>query len=420
LHNTIRKISDSQIYNTESIINNNNNNIIMQDQVNPQVEADLQRSLASSNAQLRIQVSASVEGIALTVADARRIMEFTQENPQFNSIDIYHFNINDAAVLNVFCDGLRLCSSITKVILYGTNLTNAGLQSLRPAFRSTFITSLIFTRNNIEGQEGGEAVGHLLIGNITLAELILSYNPIGPQGVTGIGQGLAGNNHLQKLILHGCRIGNVSLANLLQSMGDTIHMALTYLYLSENNIEGADGGRHIGLLLPHFPNLKLLCLDDNNLGPLGARALALGLQAASHLEELRLYSCGIGKNGVASLVPVGQVNQSLIRLDLRRNGIQGKEGGENVVALAEHCMKLEQFFIAIALDPDQRRRLDFVLKGGNRLFTASQALGGQPFPVLFEAVEEAHRHEFGLGAIFVILQSDGDDYFCSANDCEIE
>jgi hypothetical protein len=35
---------------------------------------------------------------------------------------------------------------------------------------------------------------------------------------------------------------------------------------------------------------------------------------------------------------------------------------------------------------------------------------------LFQAVEEAaHHDEFGLGAIFVILQNDGDNYFCSAN-----
>jgi hypothetical protein len=78
-------------------------------------------------------------------------------------------------------------------------------------------------------------------------------------------------------------------------------------------------------------------------------------------------------------------------------------------------------FDSRVLDPDQRRRLDFVLMGGNRLFTAARALGGQPFPVLFQAVlEEAHPHEFGLTAIFVILQNDGDDYFCSANNCEIE
>jgi Leucine Rich repeat len=394
----------------------------MQDQVNPEVEADLQYALAdASNTNLRI----GGRGASLTAADARRIMEFAQANPQFICLEIDGYDINDAAVLNVFRDGLPLCTSITKVILDYTNLANAALQSLRPAFHNAIITSLQITSNDIGGQDDGEgdAVGHLLIGNNTLVKLILMYNrSFGPQGATGIGQGLAGNNHLQKLILHGCRIGNVSLANLLQSMGDTIHKALMYLDLADNSIVGADGGRQLGLLLLHFPNLQFLSLNDNNLGPLGACALAPGLQPASHLEDLQMYGCGLdNEDGVASLVPVGQVNRSLIRLNLDHNNIQGKDVGENVVALAERCMKLEDLAIHMTLDLDHRRRLDFVLRGGNRLYTAALAVGGQPFPVLFQAVlEEAHHHEFGLSAIFVILQNDGDDYFCSANNHEME
>jgi hypothetical protein len=86
-------------------------------------------------------------------------------------------------------------------------------------------------------------------------------------------------------------------------------------------------------------------------------------------------------------------------------------------------MKLEELVYDesdIVFDSDQQRRLDFVLHGGNRLYTAAQAVGGQPFPVLFQAVEEAHPHEFGLSAIFVILQNDGNDYFCVANSREME
>jgi Leucine Rich repeat len=393
----------------------------MQDQVNPEVETHLQQSLARTW-DPRLHIGTTIRR-ALLVADARRIIDFAQANPRFICLEIYNNAINDVAVLNVFCDGLQLCTSITTVDLRYTRLTNAALQRLRPAFYNTIITSLRFTQSNIEGQDGGEAVGLLLAGNNTLEELHLSYNPIfGPRGATGLGQGLAGNNRLQKLKLYGCHIGNIGLANWLQSMGDTIHEALTYLELAYNNIEGADGGRQVGLLLPRFPNLMLLCLDGNPLGTLGAHALALGLEAASHLEDLQMYSCGIGNEGVTSLVPLGQVNRSLIILNLFGNGTQGHAGGENVVALAERCMNLQRLSRdTITLDSDQQRRLDFVLMGGNRLFTAAQALGGQPFPVLFQAMGEAHHHhEFGLSAIFVILLNDGDDYFCSANNREME
>jgi hypothetical protein len=42
-------------------------------------------------------------------------------------------------------------------------------------------------------------------------------------------------------------------------------------------------------------------------------------------------------------------------------------------------------------------------------------LAGSFFSVLFRFVGQAHRHEQGLGVIFVILQNDSYDHFCTAN-----
>jgi hypothetical protein len=50
-----------------------------------------------------------------------------------------------------------------------------------------------------------------------------------------------------------------------------------------------------------------------------------------------------------------------------------------------------------------------------RLCTSATDLVGSSFSALFCFVEEAHRDEHGFSAIFVILQTDGEDQFCNAN-----
>jgi hypothetical protein len=76
-------------------------------------------------------------------------------------------------------------------------------------------------------------------------------------------------------------------------------------------------------LLQRSLALKVIHLGNNELfGPLGARALAPALTAAasSHLEWLDLCNSGLGIDGVANLVPVGQGNMSLPSMFIIRNG----------------------------------------------------------------------------------------------------
>jgi Leucine Rich repeat len=198
---------------------------------------------------------------------------------------------------------------------------------------------------------------------------------------------------------------------------------LTSLGLDLNNIVGAAGGRHVSFLLRRFPHLTGLSLGHNyRFGPLGARALASGIAAASHLEELRINSCGLGNDGVSNLVPEGQVNRSLTTLDLIDNDVQGTLGGENVFALAARCTNLDRIDLEVdrILNPDQQRRLGWLLER-KRLCNAAQALAGSTFSVLFRFVEEqAHGHAHGLGAIFIILKNDGEYHFCSANNRTVQ
>jgi Ran GTPase-activating protein (RanGAP) involved in mRNA processing and transport len=324
--------------------------------------------------------------------------------------------------LNVFCNGLPLCTSVTvtTVALIATQLGNEELERLLPAFYNTSVTELHLPRNRIQGQRGGEVVRVLLVGNNTLLNMDLRGNPFGPEGAVGLGQGLAVNKWLQKLILSDCDIGNDGLANLVLSMGGMSNTSLTLLNLLSNSIEGEEGGRQVTLLLPRFLALNKLCINSNNLGPRAARALAPGLAAASHLESLDLSHCQLGNDGLTNLVPDGQVNRSFTHLNLDRNYIRGSVGGENVIALAARCTNLDSINVGVmTLCPDDQRRLDLLLDR-KRLCTEASALAGSAFSVLFRAMEDAHRHEHGLSAIFLILQNDGDDYFSTAHNRAIE
>jgi Leucine Rich repeat len=408
------------------------------------VEAQIQRSLAddsSSSTELLISGYVSYGRKAtypsLTVNDICRIFDCAQENhDKFDALRINDFSIhrNAPTVLSVFRNRLPLCTSITAVILMQMEFYNHELELLLPAFYNTGITRLSFCDNEIGGKGGGDALRDLLIGNRNLIELFLCFNPIGPEGSVGLGHGLAGNNRgcswLQKLTLYSCKIGNAGLANLVLSMsGDgggedandssnrSSNNSLKYLDLGFNDIEGAEGGRHISLLLQRcFPALETLHMNINRLfGPLGARAMAPGLAAARHLARLEISDCRLGIDGVANLVP--DANRSLTSLRLGAGVIhKGGVGGDIVLALAARCTNLQRLDTddPYNLSRHQLRHLK-LLFARKRLVARASALAGSTFPVLFRFVEEqAHRHEQGLGAIFVILQNDGDDHFYTA------
>jgi Leucine Rich repeat len=415
----------------------------------PEVEHAITRYLADVSAtNLRI-VAYGVPRL-LTVGDTRCILQCLQENPRFDTLSICHYHIqnedDDVAVLNVLQSGLPLCTHIQAVALHGTNLSTVGFAHyLLPVLRDAVnVTKLgLGGKNNIlRGQRGGDAIRDLLDGNETLVELSLEGinplgphvgNQLGPHGTIGLRSGLERNHCLQKLNLNDCYIRNSGLEQLLLPTSDNdggminTNSALTHLSLSTNRIEGAEGGRLVCLLLQQrcccFPALKVLTLSGNWLGPLGARAMAQGLTAAScQLEEMVLSNCCIGNDGLSNLVPHGTENRSLTSLDVRLADTFGRGSpGEIAIALAARCPNLDRLDVDDRmLNDDQQLRLNLLLER-KRLCVAAQALAGSTFPVLFRFVEEqAHWHEHGLGAIFVILQNDGEDFFCTAHNRAME
>jgi Leucine Rich repeat len=369
--------------------------------------------------------------ILLTVTDTRLIFDCLRQNPRFNTLKVDACDISNPAVLNAIRVGLPLCTSLTAVKFSEAKMGNEELDRILPALlhiTSTSVTSLNLSRNTINGTTGrGELLRDLLFGNKSLGELPLCTSLVCARVASGLRQGLAGNNRLQKLCLIHCSLGSEGLASLLPAASDDndgmINMSLIELDLSGNKINGAEDGQTMALLLRRLPALKILRLNHNWLGPLGARALSPSLlpsassTTACRLESLHVCGCRLGNDGVANLIPDGMVNRSLIHLDLRSN-VEGVVSEENVIALAARCTSLESIDVdeynCRRWSSSQRQRLYLILDR-KRLCMAAQALAGSTFSVLFRAVEKAHRHEHGLSAIFVILQNDGEDHFCNAN-----
>jgi NLR family CARD domain-containing protein 3 len=178
-----------------------------------------------------------------TAGEARRMMECLQNNPRLHTFNIFWLPLSDAAALNVLRNGLPLCTSVTKVKLFGDQLTNEGFEGLLPALYSTSVTSIEIRESSfVQGPRGGDVLRAILVDNNNIIELDLSTNAIGPGGVIGLGQRICtGNTRLQELSLRNSSLGNDGLAKLLLPAGGDNGMfnsSLTHLNLSSNNIEG--------------------------------------------------------------------------------------------------------------------------------------------------------------------------------------
>jgi hypothetical protein len=112
---------------------------------NPLVEEAIQAVLADESSATQLCIASNrIDSPPLTVTDAQRIMECLQNNPRISTLEICRCRIvhddTTAAVLNVFRDGLALCSAVTKVRFSAMQLGIEGLNRLKSDFYNTSIT----------------------------------------------------------------------------------------------------------------------------------------------------------------------------------------------------------------------------------------------------------------------------------------
>merc|ERR1719159_1548322 len=119
--------------------------------------------------------------------------------------------------------------------------------------------------------------------NMTLTELDLEFNAIGPEGAAAIAESLGDNTTLLKLRLSGNAIGDAGATTIIDVLGGNV--GLLELYLAHNGLV-----RPAGLERFLIANITLreLDLSGNCLGDEAARDLAAGAAANDTLTHLQL------------------------------------------------------------------------------------------------------------------------------------
>ncbi|CAK0876893.1 unnamed protein product, partial [Prorocentrum cordatum] len=177
------------------------------------------------------------------------------------------------------------------------------------------------------------------LGGVTILDFDGMPPPTAAQ-VAGLAGCLRLCARLERLDLNNCNIGPPgaqALAKALPSMP-----GLQVLRLDTNGIGGIgdDGAQALAKALPSMPRLQHLHLASNGIGDDGAQALAKALPSMPGLQHLRLASNGIGDDGAQALAKALPSMRGLQVLRLDSNGI-GDDGAQALKsALGDRCYVL--------------------------------------------------------------------------------
>jgi Ran GTPase-activating protein (RanGAP) involved in mRNA processing and transport len=150
--------------------------------------------------------------------------------------------------------------------------------------RSTTLGVLDLTNCDI-GSKGAKALGAALALNKSLHTLYLSENPaIGVDGMKELAAGLVDNKKLKILDVGNCGIGDdgcIALAELLSKSN-----VVEQLFLRKNNISEKGSAALADSLANKNRSLKLLNLDYNTIGDVGARPFMLAIRENDVIEKI--------------------------------------------------------------------------------------------------------------------------------------
>ena len=193
----------------------------------------------------------------------------------------------------------------------------------------------------VDGVEGARAIVSVLKKLKKLKTLNLSANTIGDEGATEIADALPPT--LETLFLDSLQIEKDSAKAIAEKLLEL--QSLKKLSLASNNI-GDVGAIAIANALP--PTLETLILNNNLIGDAGATAIAGALPPT--FETLVLYFNRIGNAGATAIAKKLPELQSLKYLDLRHNNI--KDDGadkifENLISVkALETLKLQYNYLS--------------------------------------------------------------------------
>lgn len=211
-------------------------------------------------------------------------------------------------------EGLGGCGALRCLLLQDCKLNDAAMRMLRPALKACpGLTRLDLSRNAVSAK-GIAVLGQKLVDVTLEGNDLGDLKADGPASESALSR-LAG---LTRLNLRSAKVGDEggqAVRHILTSCS-----ALTSLDLAFNSI-GEKGLRSLSPALQHAAALSHLDLGGNELGDRGVAALAKHLHTCKALTAIDLKRNEIGDTGVRSLVVAVKSCKELSQLDLRQNQI---------------------------------------------------------------------------------------------------
>ena len=245
------------------------------------------------------------------------IADVISHNTQLKELDVSG-NYLQAVGVTKIAESLQCISTLTKLYISNSNITNKAAQYIAAAISRTKLEEFNISKNNLE-TEGAKNIAVALQSIVTLTKLCISNNNVICEVVDAIAVAITCNNHLQEFIISGNNLqasGATVIANSLQNIS-----TLTKLYIDNNNIsdEAADD---IAAAISHNTQMKELDISRNNLETKGVINIAKQLQLLSTLKILCISNNNITDEAADYMTKVILCNSHLQEFDISVNNLQ--------------------------------------------------------------------------------------------------
>mmetsp|Transcript_21645 Transcript_21645/g.32887 ORF Transcript_21645/g.32887 Transcript_21645/m.32887 type:complete len:251 (+) Transcript_21645:90-842(+) len=150
-----------------------------------------------------------------------------------------------------------------------------------------------------------------------LEELRLKFNEI-TLSSGKFAEALAYNRTLRVLHLDENNIGSLGAKQIANAL--RVNRTLHSLYLNHCKL-GDEGGKHMARALMENKSIRVLWLDQNGIGDAGAQSLAASFVINQTLRDIRLNGNLIGKKGGNKLANALKCNGSIVKIGLEKNNV---------------------------------------------------------------------------------------------------
>ena len=227
---------------------------------------------------------------------------------------------------------LGVNTSLTSINLRDNNLTNygrtmTGIWEIASAIRdSPSLTSIDLAANGL-GPEGAKALAPAVRDSASLTSINLLFNNLGPEGAKALAPALRDSPSLTSIDLSS------------NNMGGSFYVKPEAL--SGGPLEEGDEVQYQG------QTVTILQKEDEDgrikiTNIIGILALANALRVSPSLTSINLEDNKIGPEGAKTLAPAIRTSPSVTCLDVRSNGISG-DGASQLSAAVLRNLKMEKF-----------------------------------------------------------------------------